>query len=178
MLPASLILAGLVGAGDVIARAQAPAPIQAPVPEGWAGTWRGKLTDVPARAGAVQVDVTREIGDLPRTDNSCTTWRTSYSERGKAAQVKDYRLCRGTGPDDWFVDEGNGIKLTARWMGDVLVSPFKYDELLLVSSARLRGDVLEEEIVVIDDKPAIKGVLSLRPRSIQRLELKRVPPRP
>ena len=144
-------------------------------PISWAGKWRGPLTNVPARAGAAPVEVTMEIGVFPAADNTCATWRSTYAESGVVKQVKDYRFCRGVGADDLFIDEGDGTKLTARWIGDVLVSPFKYDDILLVSSMRLSGDVLEHEILSVDDKPAIKGVQPLRPRSIQRIELKRVP---
>jgi hypothetical protein len=140
----------------------------------WTGKWRGTLTNTPARPGSVRVEVTREIEGIPAADNTCTKFRTTYTENSVVKGVKDYRLCRGTGADDLFIDEGHGIKLTARWIGDVLVSPFKYDNILLISSMRLRGDVLEEEILSVEDKPAIKGVQPLLPRSIQRLELKRV----
>jgi len=83
--------------------------------------------------------------------------------------------------DSWIVvlrisvaaAEGDGVKLTARWMGDVLVTPFKVDDYVLVSSVRLRGDILEHETLTIDDQPSIKGVLPLIPRGIQRLVLKR-----
>ena len=140
-----------------------------------AGKWRGQLTNAPARPGAKPVEVAMEIGPLPTADDSCTPWRTTYSEDGKVRGVKDYRLCRGKGAEDLYVDEGDGVKLTARWIGDVLVSPFKYDTILLISSLRVRGDVLEEEILTIDDKPAAKGVVPLLPKGIQRLELRRVP---
>jgi hypothetical protein len=144
----------------------------------WEGKWRGMLVNYPVRANAPVVEVTMEIGAFPAADNVCTAWRTSYSQGGEVKQVKDYKLCRGTGPnglnDDLYVDEGGGVKLAARMIGDVLVSPFKYDNLLLIANVRLRGDTLEQEIYTIDDKPAIKGVLSLTPRGIQRFELKRV----
>lgn len=142
----------------------------------WAGKWRGTLTNFPARANAQSskpVDVLMEIGGVPLADNTCTSWRTTYSEGGQVKGVKDYKLCRGTGADDLFVDENNGIKLTARWIGDVLVTPFKYDNLLLITTNRLRRDVLEQEIITIDDKPAIKGVQPLQTRGIQRIELRR-----
>lgn len=144
-------------------------------PKSWAGKWRGTLVNLPLRQSATSVEVTMEIGEFPRADNTCAMWRTTYSEGGVVRQVKDYKLCRGTGADDLFVDEGDGVKLTARWLGDVLVTPFKYDNLLLVASTRLRGEVLEEEILTVDDKPTGKGVQPLRPRGLQRLELKRVP---
>jgi hypothetical protein len=59
-------------------------------------------------------------------------------------------------------------------IGDSLVSPFKYDNLLLISTMRLRGEVLEEEILTVDDKPATMGVLPMNAKSIQRLEFRRV----
>jgi hypothetical protein len=144
-------------------------------PPNWAGKWRGSLTNFSLRAGAVAIEVTMEIGAFPVADNACTQFRSTFAEDGKVRQVKDYRLCRGKGADDLFIDEGsNGIKLTARLIGDTLVSPFKYDNLLLISSMRLHGDVLEEDILTVDDQPAVKGVLALRPRGIQRITLKRV----
>jgi hypothetical protein len=38
----------------------------------------------------------------------------------------------------------------------------------------MRGDVLEEEILTIEDKAASSGVLPLVPTSLQRLVLRRV----
>lgn len=142
----------------------------------WAGKWRGTLTNFPARANAPRVDVLMEIGGVPMADNTCAAWRTTYSEGGAVKGVKDYKLCRGTGADDLFIDEGNGIKLTARWIGEVLVTPFKYDNLMLMTTNRLRRDVLEQEIITIDDQPAVKGVQPLKARNIQRIELRRVVP--
>ena len=144
------------------------------LPQSWAGTWQGSLTNLPARAGAQPVEVTREIGEIPTEDEACTTWRSTYVENGEVRLVKDYRLCRGSGPDDWFIDEGDGIKLSSRWLDDVLVTPFKYDDILLIVSTRVRGDVMEEEILTVDDKPAIDGVQPMLPRSIQRMVLRRI----
>lgn len=158
--------------------ASATSPTTAPPGAEWAGTWHGTLVNLPGRPGATPVDVTREIGALPTADSSCATLRTTYRESGVVRGTKDYRLCRGAGSTDWYVDEGDGIRLAARWLGDVLVSPFKYDTLLLISSTRVRGEVMEEEILTVDDQPAIKGVLPLRARSIQRLELRRERLRP
>jgi hypothetical protein len=116
-----------------------------------------------------------EFGPMPAKDGDCAVWRTSYIEGEKVLQTKNYKLCRGAG-EDWFVDEGNGVKLAARWLGGVLVSPFRYDKLLLlISSVRLKGpDELEEEILTVEDQPNEKGVLPLKARGIQRLSLKRV----
>lgn len=140
----------------------------------WEGKWKGKLTNLPTKPDAPQIEVMMEIGEFPTSDNTCSTLRKTYSEGGVVKQVKDYKLCRGTGADDLFIDEGNGVKLTARWIGDALITPFKYGTTLLISTMRLRGEVLEEEILTIDDKPATSGVQPLTPKGIQRLELRRV----
>lgn len=140
----------------------------------WEGKWKGTLKNLPAKPDAPVVEVTREIGSFPTADNSCTMFKTTYSEGGVVKQVKDYKLCRGTGAEDLFIDEGNGTKLTAKLIGDALVSPFKYGNSLLISTMRLRGETLEEEILTVDDKPATMGVLPMNAKGIQRLELKRV----
>jgi hypothetical protein len=90
-------------------------------------------------------------------------------------QVTDYRLCRGIGPEDLYLDEGDGTRLVARWIGPVLVLPRKVGEVLVVRSIRMRGAFLEEEILTIQDRPAARGVQSLVPRGIQRLVLRRRP---
>jgi hypothetical protein len=155
--------------------AAAVALAQSPNPE-WTGKWRGSLTNWPPRGAAKAVEVTMEMGEFPKSDNTCSMWRTTYSPGEEKPQVKDYQLCRGSGAEDLYVDEGGGLKLKARFMGDVLVSPFKYDNLLLIATLRLRGDILEEEILTVDDQPAVKGPLPLNPKGIQRLVLKRVSP--
>lgn len=65
------------------------------------------------------------------------------------------------------------MKVAARVIGDALISLFKYDPIL-ISTIRLRDDVLEEEMLAVEDKPATQGALPLRVRGIQRLELRRV----
>ena len=145
-----------------------------PMVASWEGKWKGMLTNLPAKPGATPVEVTMEIGAFPLTDNTCAAWKTTYSETGEVKSVKDYKICRGTGATDLYIDEG-GLRLPVRIIGDALVSPFKSDDILLVSTMRLRGETLENEILTVDDKPAIKGVQPMTPKSIQRIELKRVP---
>jgi dipeptidyl aminopeptidase/acylaminoacyl peptidase len=140
----------------------------------WEGKWKGKLVNVPAKPDATPVEVEREIGAFPTANNTCSIWKTTYSELGVVKQVKDYKICRGTGADDIYIDEGNGVKLTAKVVGDALISPFKYGNILLISTVRLRGETLEEEILTVDDKPATMGVQPMNPKSIQRIDLKRV----
>ena len=109
---------------------------------------------MPAKPGATPVEVTMEIGAFPMTDNACTTWKTTYSEGGEIKTVKDYKLCRGTGASDLYIDEGDGVRLPARVIGEALVSPFKSGDTLLVSTMKMRGDVLEQEILTVDDRPS------------------------
>lgn len=139
----------------------------------WTGTWQGTLVNLPLKSGAKPVDVLLEIGPWPKADQQCTMWRTTYSEAGVVRQVKDYKLCRGNGASDLFFDENNGIKLPVQWLGDVLVTPFKYASQLLVTTTRLRGDTLEEEILSISDTPATTGVVALKATNLQRLTFKR-----
>lgn len=149
-------------------------PVEAkPMVASWEGKWRGNLTNVPAKAGATPVEVTMEIGAFPASNNSCTMWKTTYSEGGVEKSVKNYQLCRGTGATDLYIDEGGGVRLPATVIGDALVSPFKFDNTLLVSTMRLRGEVLEQEILTVDDKPAVKGVQPMTAKGTQRIELRR-----
>ncbi|MBK8151059.1 MAG: S9 family peptidase [Acidobacteria bacterium] len=150
-------------------------PEPKPAIAGWEGKWRGTLKNLPAKPDASAVEVEMEIGAVPVKDNTCGIWKTTYLELGAVKQVKDYKLCRGTGADDLYLDEGNGIRLAARIIGDSLVIPFKYDNLLIVSTTRLRGEVLEQEILTVEDKPAVKGALPMSAKGIQKLELRRVP---
>ncbi|MBK9153774.1 MAG: S9 family peptidase [Chloracidobacterium sp.] len=141
----------------------------------WEGTWKGDLVNLPAKPDAPKVEVTMEIGPFPSADGQCTTWKTTYSETGKANTVKDYKLCRGTGVSDLYIDEGGGVRIPVRVIGDAMVSTFKFDDTLLISTMRLRGEVLEHEILTADDKPAVKGVTTMVPKGTQRIELRRVP---
>ncbi|MFN5582719.1 hypothetical protein [Gemmatimonas sp.] len=138
------------------------------------GVWRGTLTNYPERAKAALVTVTMEIGAFPTADNQCVPWKTTYSERDTVRAVKDYRICRGSGPQDLVVDEGGGVRLQASLLGGVLVSAFKAGSILLVTHLRVTGNVLEEEILTIDDQPASEGLVTIRTRAVQRLRLERV----
>lgn len=139
----------------------------------WEGRWQGILVNFPTRADRAPVEVSREVGPYPAADSTCSTWRTTYFEDGSQRGVKDYRLCRGNGPQDLYVDEGDGTRLTAGWLGDVLVTPFKFGDLLLAAMTRVDGESMLEEILTADDLAATTGVVPLRPRSLQRLTLRR-----
>lgn len=143
-------------------------------PLDWVGTWEGPMVNLPGRPGAPAIRVTAEFGGWPDADGACTTLRNTYRRKGKVEGVKDYKLCRGKGADDLFVDEGDGVRLASRLLSDVLVTPFKYDDRLLITTTRVRGQVMEQEIVSIADKPAGKGVVELAALSVQRLTMRRV----
>jgi hypothetical protein len=152
----------------------ATASLHAGTPD-FSGSWVGELKNYPARPDAPSVTVRREIGGFPEADNACAAFKTTYIENGVERAVKDYRFCRGKGANDLYFDEGGGVHLAAQWLGDALVAPFKYDDIVLVSVLRLRGDVLEEEIYTIPDSGSHKGVAPLVAKSLQRLELRRSP---
>jgi hypothetical protein len=130
----------------------------------------------PERPGAPVVEVTRELGEIPRTPGTCTPFKTTYREGGVVKGVKDYRLCRGDAGALW-VDEGDGVQLPSHLIGGVLISAFKAGTTLLIAQMRLRGDVLEEEILTVADAPATEGVVGLGAKAIQRLEFRRRPQR-
>ena len=139
----------------------------------WAGRWEGELVNYPVRPNTKPVRLVREIGEFPRADGACSPMKTTYTPDGAPAVVKDYRLCRGQGAADLFIDEGDGIKLQARLLDDTLISTFKFNKLILVSILRRRGDALEEDIFTATDQPAIEGALSLETRGLQRLRFRR-----
>lgn len=139
---------------------------------GWAGTWTGTLANYPAR-GTPSVQVTREIGVFPSEVGACVPWKTTYTEPGKPPQSRAYQLCRGAGPNEFVIDEGGGVRLSATWLGDVLVSTFTYDTTLLTSVARVRGNVFEEEIFTAPVSTSTTGIHSLTTRTLQRLTLTR-----
>ncbi|MBY0374243.1 MAG: hypothetical protein K2Q23_09635 [Bryobacteraceae bacterium] len=142
----------------------------------WSGRWEGELVNYPRRESVAPVPIVREIGEMPRANGDCSTFKTTYSPPGQKIVVKDYRLCRGSGASEYFIDEGQGLKLKAQLLGDTLVSTFKYQRVLLISVMRLRGDLLEEDIYTAADQPATDGVLSLDTRSLQRLQFRRARP--
>ncbi len=163
LLQGAALVAALTGARH--ADAQQPPPL--------AGVWQGTLTNLPLRSNSPTVKVLMELGGIPVADSSCVPWKTTYTERDTVRAVKDYRLCRGSGPESLYIDEGGGVILKTSLIGDVLMSSFKVGKLLLVTHLRVRGDTLEEEIVTIDDEPAAAGVVPMRTRGIQRLTLTR-----
>lgn len=142
---------------------------------GWEGTWKGTLVNLPAKPDAPKVEVTMEIGTFPTKDNTCGAWKASTTEDGVAKDVKDAKLCRGNGASDLYFDVGNDLRPPVRAIGDELVSTYKIGKTLFVMTMRMRGDVLEVEVLTTDDKPAVTGIQPMVPKGIERIELKRVP---
>jgi hypothetical protein len=144
--------------------------------DGWKGVWVGTLDNLPRRPGSFSVEVRREIGELPTQAGACTVFRTEYRSKGRPDVVKDYKLCRGTTMDEWYVDEGNNVKLKSLWTGEALVSIFRVKGQLLVDTMRVGADgEMLEEIVFGEDPGAVEGVQSLNAKGVQRLRLRRKP---
>jgi len=141
----------------------------------WTGTWYGVVEAYPEGEVGAGWNATWEIGAYPMVDDSCTIWRAIYTENGTVQAIKDNRFCRGRDSDDLFIHESGGGKVAVQWINDVLVSPFKYQDVFTVASMRMRGDTLEEEILITDDNPGIQNVVvSVRAHSIHSIRMKRM----
>lgn len=151
------------------------------IPHAWLGTWIGELKNFPSRPNATRVEVKREIGPLKVSADpaiACATFRTRYAEDGKERAVKEYQLCRDD-KQQWFIDEGNGIRLQARWLDGMLVSVFKYGNIVLQSSIRVEMQPLnkehslrmEEEIISSKDEQKATEIQSLPVMNLQKLVL-------
>ncbi|UJR18286.1 hypothetical protein I4U23_005189 [Adineta vaga] len=140
----------------------------------WTGTWHGVIQTYPSNEIGSGWNKTLEIGSYPMTDHSCTTLRGTMTENGIVQIKKDYRLCRGYGPDDLYIDEGTS-RLGVQWINDELVSPFKAHGVFVISRLRMRGNILEEKLITTDDTPAIKNkIVSVRARSVHLIKMTRV----
>ena len=166
----------IVAAGTVLAAMLAASPSAVALDASWTGTWRGVLENHPGKADAERIDVTFEAGPLPAGDGDCTVWRTRYLSGDTIRHTKDYRLCRLAGDGEYVVDEGDGVRLPTRRLGDTLYAIFKVDTHLLVVVTRKRGNTLEQEIITATDQPADNGIVTLHPRSVQRTVLNRTEP--
>jgi hypothetical protein len=140
----------------------------------WSGRWEGELQNFPARTGAPQVRIVREVGAWPKREGECAAFRTIYSEDGAEKGRKDYRLCRGAAADQFVVDEGGGVELKARLLGGKLVSTFKYGSVLLTAITAVENGVMIEEIYTGADEPAGDAVVTLQTRGLQRLTFRKV----
>jgi hypothetical protein len=128
----------------------------------------------PPEAGPAHLEMTLELGPFPTVNNNCTLWRGTYRREGKVEVIKDYRLCRRNSDKDLFTDERNGIILDTQWIGGELVTPYKADNVFYIAINRMRGDILEEEILTVNDREENQGVQSLRTQAVYRTEMKRV----
>jgi hypothetical protein len=132
------------------------------------------ITVYPEEAGPTNLEMTLELGPFPTVGNNCTLWRGTYKQQEKVQAIKDYPLCRRNSDEALFTDEGNGIILDTQWIGGALVSPYKFANAFYIAITRMRGDLLEDEILTVDDTDVSKEVQSLRVRAIYHTEMKRV----
>ena len=141
----------------------------------WTGIWHGVMEAYPVGQLGAGWNAMWEIGNYPMVDNSCTKWHIVYTENGVVKQDKDNRFCRGDGPDDLFIRDRSGGKIAVQWINDVAVSPMKSDGVFAVVTLRMRGDTLEEQVLVTDDNPAVPNVIvSVRAHSIHTVKLKQM----
>ncbi len=141
----------------------------------WTGTWHGVVEAYPEGQLGDGWHKTLVIGSYPMADETCTIWNGTFTEHGVMQLIKDYRFCRGRGATDLYVDVGNGAILGVQWINDVLISPFKYNGVFTVSSIRMRGDTLEEEIIIANDKPGVENsIVSMGAQSIHLIKMQRI----
>lgn len=158
--------AAMVGAG---------APLAADAGQnGWTGAWEGELQNFPIRPGAPVIKIRREVGSWPAKVGECADLRTIYSENGVEKGRKDYRLCLGATPDQFIVDEGNGVELKARLLDGKLVTTFKYGATILIAITRVQGEQMTEEIYSSADQPASDSIVTMPTRNLQLLTFHRV----
>lgn len=130
------------------------------------------MTVYPEEARPSHLEMTLELGPFPTVDNNCTIWRGTYKQEEKIQAIKDYRLCRRNSDEDLFTDERNGIILDTQWIGGAFISSYKVDNAFYIAITRIRGDILEEEILIVDDTDVRQEVQSLRTRAIYHTEMK------
>lgn len=133
----------------------------------WSGTWHGQVKTYPKGELGDGWNVTFILGSYPLTDETCTIWKKTFSQHETIQLIKDYRLCRGKNESDLYVDEGHGIKVSVQWIDHILITSFKYNGLLTISSMQIRHDLLEEQVIVTQDLPSDKDkFVSMQTKSI------------
>ncbi|UJR12916.1 hypothetical protein I4U23_017090 [Adineta vaga] len=141
----------------------------------WTGTWHGIVDTYPKGELGYGWNVTWEIGTYPMIDNTCTTWRAIYTENDVVQIDKNNQFCRGRDSNDLFIRESGGGKIAVQQIHDELISPFKSQNAFVVVRMRMREDILEEEVLMTDDNPAIENVIvSLRIQSVHKIKMKRM----
>ncbi len=130
----------------------------------WSGDWIGYATHWPGESPlGPDVQIKFHIGPMPNSDHTCTEWVEHFFANGSKMMAKDYMYCRGKNATDIWIDEGksppspvdSGLRLPSTWMGDMLVSTFKYKGVQLSSTTRLSADgTLTEEMITFTDNVA------------------------
>jgi hypothetical protein len=60
-------------------------------------------------------------------------------------------------------------------MNDILIAPFKHPSGFALSTLRMQGDTLNEEIMMADDKPSVDNkIVSLRAQSMHFIKMTRL----
>lgn len=141
----------------------------------WIGTWHGVIETYPEGQPGDGWHKTLVIGSYPTDDHTCTTWNGSFTQHGVTQLLKDYRFCRGNNATDLYIDVGDGTTLGVQRIDPIFITAFKSSGLYVISSLRMRGDTLEEEIITADDKPADgKNLVSMGVHSIHHIQMKRI----
>lgn len=141
----------------------------------WSGTWQGTVRTYPEGQIGDGWQKSIVIGPYPTADGTCTTLNSTFTNDGTVQLTKDYRLCRGQSASDLYIDAGSHGKLEVQWMSDVLVSPFKQGGMFVISNLRMRGNFLEEEIIMVNDNPGDgNNLVSIRASSMHQIKMKRI----
>ncbi|CAF1531644.1 unnamed protein product [Adineta ricciae] len=141
----------------------------------WTGIWFGVVEGYPKDALGVGWNVTWEIGSYPMIDHHCTTWRIVYRSENVIQLEKNNEFCRGNDSNDLYIRDKNGGKAAVQWIDDVLTSAFKSQGSFAIARMKMHKNILEEEILLTDDKPAMDNVVvSLRTLSFHSIKMKRM----
>lgn len=198
-----LLLAGLLGTGAALVRAEPPAPpsaVPAPAPgspvapvaafpASWRGHWKGpaRLVGETGTRRSFQMELLVEPTEIPGR----WTWTVIYD--GTAGrQVRPYFLVEQDAAKGTFViDEGNGILLGAQLLDGSLFGQFAVGTSRITTRDRLEApgtadERLEVELVTtIEDEVSLSGgsggvppVRSWPVRSLQTATLRRAAPTP
>ncbi len=117
-------------------------------PDDWLGKWNGELK-VYSSQGLVQVvPMALNIANTDSADR--IAWEISYGDEPRHYQI----VIRDTAARFFSLDEGNGIDLYSRLLGNTLLTRFAVNGQLQDCEFTLRSrNVLEMELHDSDDKP-------------------------
>ncbi|MNK31448.1 hypothetical protein D3C87_498840 [compost metagenome] len=122
-------------------------------PRSWEGKWSGELKIYDSKSVKPAMNLQMELEIKPLTD-STWTWTIHYLT--DKPDLRAYELRKATKPNQWIIDEKNGIQLTQTVIGNRLSSSFSLDKTLLITSYWLETDRMNFEIVVSNLDPASK----------------------